>query len=97
MKELEEYKKQIKINMIDTIHAVIDGKIKEGELHFCRPNDVIKYFEFIDGEYDSDDFETNGSSWDFWFKVRYDNQQYTISGDGYYQNFMSIEKSEDDY
>lgn len=93
--ELQKLKEEIKANILGVMQSVIDQDVdgSESKLYYCKPNDVITYFQSLGAEYDND-FETNGWQWDFWFSIDYDGYTYKFSGDGYYDDYMSIEKVE---
>lgn len=95
--KLQEIQEEIKANMMSTIQSVIDGDVdgSQNKLYYCKPNDIITYFESLGADWDND-MDTNGWQWDFWFSIDYDGYMYNFSGDGYYNNYMTIEKREID-
>lgn len=87
----EELKKCIEDLMQCNIQKVLTGESKSEELLFCKPYDVEIYMESI-GSQELEDFNTNGSDWDFWGTFEYKYSKYQISGDGYSNNHIVFKK-----
>lgn len=96
--ELDKIRSEIKINMVEKIQDVLNKKVEEVSIHYVRPNDVIDYLEKLnDGESIDTDFDSNGWSWDFWIRFEYKDQNYMLSGDGYYNNTVNFGIDKEEY
>lgn len=92
--EYVKIKNQIKESMVKSINDVILENEKSIKIYFVRPNDILEYFTSLlpVGESVDTDTDTNGWQWDYWITIVHHNQEYIISGDGFYQDYLTIEK-----
>lgn len=69
--------------MKQAVTDVINGVIPEFKSQFLHPCDVDK---FIQDEYKtrSDDCDSNGWQWDYWFYYIINDEKYLLSGSGFY-------------
>jgi hypothetical protein len=92
--ELDSIKSQIKMNMIDKVNDVLSGTQKSVNIHYVRPGDVLKYLKkFNDDEEPETNHECNGWQWDFWISFKIKDKTYQLSGDGYYQDYLTFSLS----
>jgi hypothetical protein len=87
--DIEAIKKEATADMEAAIKSVVDGTKDSVEIHFLRPGAAISFLEKQYG-CESNEMETNGWQWDFWYYVDINDKKYCLAGDGYYQTSMSF-------
>ncbi len=80
----KDVEKQVIKWMEEDIQSVLSGKVKTIELLYVRPNDIISYINTLDKILIN--FDSNGYQWDYWIIFTYNNKNYKLTGDGYYNN-----------
>lgn len=71
----------------DLVRSVIDGSLETVDLPDLPINVVMSYLYTKYGiETDTDNLETNGWQWDYWFTIEHKGKEYCLEGNGFYGN-----------
>ncbi len=83
---LNDFKKQIQ-KVINNEEQQVKSKI------IFSPDEIIKYLTSIG--FEDKDKESNSWSWDFWCKLKFNNEIYYLSCSGYYNTGLYFYKEEE--
>ena len=79
---LNDFKKEIQ--------KVIDNEEQIKSKIIFSPDEIIKYLTSIG--FENKDQESNSWSWDFWCKLKFNNEIYYLSCSGYYNTGLTFNK-----
>ena len=90
----EELELEVIARMKQSIDSIFSKEVESVKMFAVRPGEVIKYIVSLGG-LDLNDFDTNGYQWDYWTQLEINSVKYTLSGDGFYDRYCTLSKTED--
>lgn len=83
---MEEFKKQIE--------QVISGELNDvASKNLISPHVIDEFLKELG--YNRIDFDSNGWDWDFWITYQKDDDKFTLSGSGFYNQGLFFSKYEE--
>lgn len=75
------------------LHLLESGEVNEIRIPLLRPSQIEDTLE-DEGFFSEENIEVNGWQWDYWWSFEKEGVEYSVSGDGYYNNYFTMSRKE---